>query len=153
LSDLTTNDWMGKADATSRGLLDSIHVRAMICTNVCSNTVSASTPYNFAVSGDAAKGGASFTATSSALGPNNNNAWSGATYFDGAKEYWVNMIEAWPHQWGNGSAGGNHCSSWTSNSSGISGNKGISTSTTGGRWWGTTTTCDQTRRLICLVNP
>jgi hypothetical protein len=156
LSDLTANDWLGKTDATTRSLLNSTNVKAFLCTYgggwECSFPT-ASTVYYFAVSGDATKGGASFTTTSGSNGPNDSNAWSGATYFNGTKEYWTNHGVWAGTQWAYG-PDATQCSLWASNSSAVSGNMGLSTSTAEGRWKTSIAgTCDQARRLICLVNP
>ena len=152
---MTANDWLGKTDATTRGLINSTHVKAFLCTYggdwACSFP-NPSTLYYFAVSGAATKGGASFTTTSGSIGPNDSNGWSGATYFDGTKEYWVNHGTAWETQWGYGPTP-TQCTQWTSNSSGVSGLIGLSTTTDSGRWNLGSRTCDQTRRLICMVNP
>lgn len=166
LDNLTNNDWMGKADAQARGLLNAGHVKAWLCTNApaggCVSDALPNTEYFFAVSGDATKGGASFTADADMSGPGNAANWSGTSYFDGAKQYWTARgyyaspdDEHWPtdaNATGGGQNSGN-CSVW-SDTVGF-GVDGISNSTDKARWSATlsTTSCASSLHIVCFVHP
>ena len=159
LSDLTANDWMGKADATTRSLINSTKIKAMFI-GATSQHANPSTRYFFAVSGDNTLGGAFFTSNASGYGPNNTQNWSGINYLGGYREYWTGydnngVAATWDNYTANGdnwycNAGGGR---WTSNSSAATGCVGASASTTWGRWCGGVIACDQTRRLLCFVHP
>lgn len=161
LADLTANDWLGKADAVSRGLLQSGNVKAFLCkdSSTCNNAL-ANVTYFFAVAGDTTKGGASFTTDGSGRGPQNNADWSGTNHFDGSKEYWTGRTgggipDLWPTLPTGGSWAGTLCNTggWASNSSGHSGAYGSSNDTDAGRWHQGNATCNTTRRLVCFVHP
>lgn len=154
LSDLTANDWLGKADAVSRGLLNSVNVRAFICPNSCRRGVTGIT-YKFAVSGENTKGGASFVSDSNGDGPNNSQNWSGTNYFDGYKEYWAGYAGTSELVSDDGGVHGSswYCDTWTNGTSGQTGGGGLSDSTTKGRWQGIRPTCDLEKRLVCWVHP
>jgi hypothetical protein len=155
LDDLTNNDWMGKADAVSRGLLNGANVKAFLC---CNNALP-NVEYFFAVSGDDTKGGASFTTDALGQGPGNTQNWAGTNYFDGAKEYWAGRnfgtATAWSTTAG-GSAVTQRCSTWTVNSSVTptnGGYVGASNGTGVDRWGASLIACNLTRRLVCFVHP
>ena len=157
LADLTANNWMGKADATTRGIIDFEHIKPFLCggSHGCPYAVP-NVAYYFAVSGDATKGGAFFTATSAGNGPNDASAWSGSTYFDGTKDFWSGNNNANGNSLFGNSAGTPtviRCNGWISNSAAHGGTIGLSTATTSGRWASTTPTCDNTKRLVCFVHP
>lgn len=183
LTDLTNNDWMGKTDASNRGLVNSTHVRALLCDSVgqICRTGTASQPYAYAVSGDTSKGGGIFTVNSSGYGPGYLAAWSGTTAFGGAYEYWTGIWAGnssnapWDDTlWTRGAfycGSGNHSngcsgtgSAWTSSSSSVRATTGLSSATDRSRWnknntggdcsdEGNHATCDQALHLICMVNP
>ncbi len=151
LADLTANDWLGKATST----VDATHVFAFICPNITCNNPLPNTTYNFAVSGDVTKGGASFTVDASQRGPGNNIAWTGTNYFDGIKEYFTGRSWSGTTSWWHlpSSDNNNNCNSWTSNSAIVTGRYGNSNNTDHVRWgqWGPT--CDIPKHLLCFVHP
>lgn len=153
LNDLTANDWNGKADAQARGLLDSVHVKGWLCDrwNGCNNVL-ASTTYKFAVSGDAAKGGASFTADASSSGPGNTENWSGVNYFGGDYIYWTGRESGTDTAWGfNNDQNSLVCeTNWSKTSGG--GYIGTSNKTDAQRW-SATLTCTTLNHLVCMVHP
>lgn len=154
LADLTANDWMGKTDAQARGLLDSSHVRGFLCSKSTCNQALANTEYFFAVSGDPAKGGASFTTDETGMGPNNAADWSGASYFDGNKSYWTGRTD-WSGGilWGNGHPDGNYnCNNW--GSPGVTARIGESSHTDEARWHHSSRACNsELHHLVCFVHP
>ncbi|MAE50535.1 MAG: hypothetical protein CMH27_01865 [Micavibrio sp.] len=160
LDDLTANNWMGKADATARGLLNAAHVKAFLCSRFTCNNALPSVTYYFAVSGELASGGASFTVDSDGIGPNDSANWSGATYFNGNKEYWVNRQADSATQWRNnphGQADKARCEfspGWTSIEAGSGGGIGQSNTTNNDRWdAGNGNDCNVARYLVCMVHP
>ena len=160
LTDLTNNDWMNKADATSRGLLIGTKVRAFLCdgTSTCQNPLANST-YTFAVSGNTAKGGAWFTADASGLGPGNTQNWSGANYF-GSATYWTGRPtgQGTASTWANtGISNWTSCLSWTrsDSGSGFQAMSGMSNSSIATRWANNSQMCTTAldHQLICMVHP
>lgn len=149
---------MGKADAISRGILMTGNVKAFSCRASLCGSLLPNVKYFFAVSGDPAAGGAFFTTDSSARGPGNTENWAGSNYFNGAKEYWSNRNSFSTSLWNNDTQGSptiNMCSNWASDSAAHGGNTGFSNSVSSARWSfaATPITCDQMRRLVCIVNP
>lgn len=57
LNELTTYDWRGKANAQSRGLLNSTNVKAWLCSGSSCQNLNAWQIYQFAVANDPDKGG------------------------------------------------------------------------------------------------
>ena len=149
LADLTANDWMGKVDAQARGLLNASHVKAFIA----SIPPMPNTEYFFAVSGDASKGGASFTTDETGAGPGNNANWSGASYFDGSKNYWASRGTTDAEHWRPTNSAGATCSTWSDGTGGNNGWPGDSNQTDAKRWYVTSTTCDTALHLVCMVHP
>lgn len=159
LSDLTNNDWMGKADAISRGMLANGNIHAFQCAGSACNSAMANVKYFFAVSGDPAAGGAHFTTDGTGLGPGNTQNWSGSNYFNGAKNYWSVRENVSTSLWTNTSSGGNgnnKCNNWASSSADyptFGGNIGQSNSIGISRWNSSPVACDSQRRLVCFVHP
>lgn len=159
LTDLTANDWLNKSDASSRGLLDSTHVKAWISGSSVNNAL-ANVTYTFAVSGDNTKGGATFVTDSNGRGPGNTQNWSGTNYFDGYKEYWTGRdMGDTATLWGTGSFDSdsfcfNGASGWSTNASSPNkGKQGISSATDKNRFNHSKVACNLTRRLVCFVHP
>ena len=164
LDDLTANDWQGKADAQARGLLNAAHIKAFIgggdpnSEDEGAQYALPGTTYFFAVSGDATKGGASFTTNAAGQGPGNADNWSGASYFAGDKEYWGGRHSEFGHDllwptnnpWAIG-CGTTGASQWdtTGNTSSI----GKTNSTTNGRWHNSGYSASVARHLVCMVHP
>jgi hypothetical protein len=156
LSDLTANDWNGKADAISRSLINSTKVRAWICDDYLScNDAVAGVDYYFAVSGDIAKGGAYFTADSSNHGPDNLQNWSGTNYFGGMIDYWTGRLgSAADDDWGGSHWQSNyHCAHWTDSTAGETAVYGVSNGVNYTRWNNSTANCNITKNLVCYVHP
>lgn len=160
LDDLTNNDWMGKGDAQTRGLLAASKVKAFLCASnpsSCQNVLP-SVRYFFAVSGDSAKGGASFTANANAEGPGNTQNWSGVNYFDGDKTYWTGRsLDSTDLLWPKSSwvEDQRSCTKWTSAAVTTVTLRGISNATDKKRWvdTGIGGNCASSQKLICLVHP
>lgn len=158
LDDLTANSWMGKGSAT----VDDAHIEPFICASdgavFCVDALP-STTYYFAVSGDATKGGASFTTNASGIGPNNTQNWSGTNYFDGVKTYWSGRQQSAPNNaWVDSHiAGGSgaQCLGATKSWTGTSGATAIgnTNSTDWNRWAAPSQVCSATRHLVCFVHP
>lgn len=160
LDDLTANDWMGKSDAQSRSILNAGHVRAFMCSRGSCNNALPSTTYYFAVSGELASGGASFTTDADTLGPNDSASWSGSTYFNGNKEYWSNRESNSSTQWKNnphGQSTQSRCEfspGWTNIDAGGGGAVGQTNTTNNDRWdAGNGNDCNVARHLVCMVHP
>ena len=158
LTNLNANDWMGKADATSRGLLTSNNVQAFLCTTTyCQNPLAGAT-YAFAVSGDNTKGGATFVTDSDGHGPSDSNNWSGSTYFGSTVTYWTGRTSGGGTAtvWGDTTNNWATCQSWIgTGGSGFQAVYGTSNSTNAGRWASAAENCmvSASRRLICMVHP
>lgn len=151
LTDLTANDWLNKADAVSRGLLNGMNVRAFLCDNICQNVVAGVT-YTFAVSGNPAMGGAEFTADMSARGPGNTQNWSGTNYFGTAAEYWSGRGAGSSALWASVPDLSSRCYGW-SGTTGYTSRYGTANATDGQRWDASSAGCVAQKKLICLVQP
>lgn len=172
LSDLTNNDWNGKDDAQARGILNLDNIRAFLCYGdnnttsgsapfICQNPL-ANTMYYFAVSGDATKGGAFFTADGEGRGPENSQNWSGVNYFASDAEIWTGRPHNSATQW---QRGGEQWSSpacdvqWDGyGTPGNAGNPdyGLYGSTNNSdhkRWRMGTQACSSSLKLVCMVHP
>ena len=156
LSDLQSNDWLNKADAVSRGLVNSTHIQAFICgsrSGICQLPI-ANTTYTFAASGSIATGGATFTTDSSSQGPGNTQNWSGSNYFGSNYTYWTGMNTTSSTLWGvtpHSLTCQDSGSDWVSASPG--GVVGNSNSTNAGRWSISASSCTNPGNLICMVHP
>ena len=155
LTDLQNNNWMGKADAQSRGIITAGNIKAFLCTdtNSCRNLMP-STTYTFAASGQPMRGGATFTTNSAGLGPNNNINWAGTNYFGGDYQYWTSRLSTNEQTWSaTGNSGGSSatCSYYTTTAA--SGRIGTSNATDSTRWTWQGTGCSTPNRLICIVHP
>jgi hypothetical protein len=158
LTDLTDNDWMGKANAQSRGLLDAAHVKGFFCSNLAPsprcNNAQARTTYQFAVSGAPADGGATFTSHALyAYAPNDEASWAGATYFNGTHTYWTGRLVGGLNTMWSISDHTDDCNSWTSGTSPSTGRTGTSNATQNSRFSNASPLCDGTYRLVCFVHP
>lgn len=151
---LQDEDWMGKADATARGLINATHIKPWICYNsaICEDFASGAT-YKFAVAGSPAVGGGSFTVGADSVTMDTQN-WSGATQFGGTYTYWTGRDSA-----GTATVPGpgaySPCSNWTANDDiwSVSSGIGTSNSNNGGRWYTARPSCINTHRFICVVHP
>ncbi|MFZ5693968.1 MAG: lectin-like protein [Pseudomonadota bacterium] len=160
LNELRAYSWEGKTDAELRGLIVPSKVKAFLCNGTTCQDPQPSTTYYFAVAGTA-YGGGTFVTDASGLGPNDNNNWTNTTRLcttpDGyggcasGSNYWTGRNTGTTNVWP-AAAHANHCTDWTSSASGVSGRAGT-TGTGTGRWSSGSPTCNNTRRLICIVNP
>lgn len=158
LTDLTNNVWIGKSDAQTRGLLTSANVRPFLCDGSACAPLVPSTSYSFALSGDASKGGATFTTDSMGRGPGNAVNWSGAAAFGTSVSYWSGRGMGSTTKWGQTSleSSGSDvaCSAWSVGTFFGFGTTGASNGTSWGRWYGLMPTgCNSSNRLVCLVSP
>jgi hypothetical protein len=156
LSDLTTYDWKGKADASSRSLLVSAHVTGMAPVGYSCHGPVANTVYVFAKSGDTTAGGAMMVTDASGYGPGDWGYWAASAYFNGKWTYWMGQqgTNGWS-SWGacsTGSPQDSRCNSWTTSTSG-GGYGGLYGLTTVNRFDNGTGDCSGTQHLICFVNP
>ncbi len=161
LTDLTNNDWMGKADAVSRGILNATKVKAFLCDSGLCNNAMGNANYYYAVAGNATVGGGYFSTNASGRGPDNRNPWAAANYFGSGATYWTNRhpviggaysYDVWssdPHQSGSVWV----CEDWTSNSNARDGTYGDASFDDHGRWKYQGATCNTTKKLICFVHP
>lgn len=152
LTDLTDNNWLNKADAVSRGLLNSTKVRAFLCNSANCQNVLAGASYTFAVSDAPAIGGASFTADVTSRAPGNTQNWSGVNYFGTAAEYWTARDTGASDLWPTVRDGSNRCSNWTE-SAGYTAGFGSANATNAARWASSSVSCAEVKKLICLVHP
>lgn len=156
--DLRTHNFKGKQGS----FLPIDTVKAFLCSasDTCTN-LKPSSPYAFAVSGDATLGGAVFYTNSIAQGPDDGGAnWATSDHFGSAVEYWTGRAggSTSPNRWFLDGSSIN-ATGWTvSASSGGPGNTGewgTSNSTTETRW---TASATGTRfsatplALICIVD-
>lgn len=158
LADLTAQDWLNKADAVSRGLLDASHVKAFLCEagsgGVCVNPMPGVT-YTFAVSGNPTYGGAVFVTDDTGRGPGNAQNWTGSNYFGTTAEYWAARSSSSAILWGTsggGTSASNDCANWNT----VSGSGYIATAnaTNGNRWFiSSATSCSGAKKLVCMVHP
>lgn len=155
LTDLTANNWTGKTTANTNGWLVASNVKAWLCDQYaqCNNFLP-NTTYRFARSGDTTSTGTSFTANASGVGFGNTTAWNGAGYFNLANtNYWTGRL-AGTSTYSSDAGSGNTCGSWTSASSGQTGDRGNTSQTGINRWAQGSTACNTTtRRMICIVHP
>ncbi len=149
---VTHTNWRGYATALANGQLVSSKVHASLCgtTTTCNNLMPL-TNYYFAKANDPTAGGSFFTTMPSGNGPNDNASWAAANYFSGTYSYWSGRI-GYSSYWD--SSEPNVCTNWSTSSNAISGSTGISSSGDAQRFQDFThPTCDQTRRLICYIDP
>lgn len=154
LTDLTDNDWLNKADAVSRGLLNGTKVKAFLCSSSTCQNVIAGAHYTFAASGAPSIGGASFTADISSRGPGNTQNWSGVNYFGTAAEYWTGRAAGAADLWSTTEDGNNRCyGNWSVGTSGYGGGYGVANAVNGARWQNGSAGCTAVKKIICLVHP
>lgn len=155
----TYTSWRGYSTANSNGQITAGKVHAFLCVREGCNNLMPLTTYYFAYANDGTPGGASFTTDATGLGPNDSAIWSAANYFSGTYTYWMNRQDdpgggVTPTKWTNDSSGtSDECARWTDSSSGSLGDYGNSSMTDARRWWESRNFCDNTKRLICFVNP
>jgi hypothetical protein len=171
LYDLTHyTNWWGYSTANSAGLLTSSNIKAFLCDGTSCNNVVANKTYYFSNNYDSSAGGGSFTSDSSGLGPNDNVAWSKASYFGGQQPNGINSVwvswmgraagssSLWAStsQAASGSSG--TCNGWTTSTNGTYfGSAGWANSTNSSRWNANTNStqnrCGNAFSIVCLVNP
>jgi len=151
LSSLNTDTWKNKASA---GTLTANRVRAFLCraAGTCNGAALPSQQYIFAMGGDVASGGASFTTDSSGFGPGDSANWIGATYFGGDYNYWTGHAANTATSF-NQTGVASQCSNWGSSLNTVTGVMGSSSNTGSARWNNGTTSCDTTEHLLCIVDP
>lgn len=155
LTDLQNNDWLGKTDAQSRGIITAGNIKAFLCTDVgtCRNLMP-STTYTFAVAGQPSRGGATFATDNAGLGPNNNINWAGTNYFGGDYQYWTSRLTGTEQAWSaQGNGGGTAATCGYYNATSASGRVGTSNATGSTRWQWVSEGCSTPQRLICIVHP
>jgi len=152
LSDLTSYDWAGKADAVSRGQLVAGKVRAWLTTSGTNNNVNASTTYYFARAGRPDVGGATFTSDASQKLPMYTTPWSGQNYFGGSVRYWIGSRDYASTYANTGGCCTGYCSNWADGSSGQSTGTGTAAGWGYERYTGGAS-CDTPLYMICLVQP
>lgn len=152
LTDLQSNNWLNKADAAGRGLLDSSHVEAWLCnSSVCQNALAGSS-YTFAASGSPATGGGSFVADGSGLGPGNTQNWSGSNYFGSGYGYWTGRTTGTNTVWGGPNS--DCMNNWSPSGGGWNAVSGDANAIDSTRWLFANGNCTAvTNHLVCMVHP
>lgn len=152
LNDLQSNDWRGKADAVSRGLLTINNVTAFLASTTGYGNPMPITRYYFARSGSPASGGADFLTDWAGQGPGWPNTWAGYNYFDGSYDYWIGSRNYSDNYFGVNGCCNSYCDNWTNNSAGVVTGKGSAAEYGYNRYRGSAN-CAQQLYLICIVNP
>lgn len=153
LSELTTYDWRGKADAQSRNLLNSNHVKAWLCTGSNCQNLNAWQIYQFAAANDPDKGGATISVESDSLTHNNMQNWSGQNYW-GHASYYTGRDTGTATAFGETQYG--PCQGWEYNgpTSSIYGAIGSTYYNDTRRWYNYSGgTCPEKYRIACIVHP
>ena len=151
LSTLQSSAWLNKAAAVANGQLTNSNVRPWLCTTTeCQNLVADAT-YAYASVSNPTRGGATMTASAEGYTEDDGLAYEDNTAFgndNGFRRFYTGRgVE-------NQTPYTTTCSDWTSNSSGISTTNTPSDVSYYPEKLGVTVdTCDQTIRLICLVDP
>lgn len=158
LDDLINNDWQGKADAQSRGLLVVARVRAFICTTTNCNNLLPGVAYHFSAGGFPAVGGATITVGLDGSAPHNTDNWTGTNYFGADAYYWSGRgLTGDPALWGDTPAvttpGTQVCNNYNSVSGSHSARIGHTNQTGEARWNAGTGACSGARHLLCIVHP
>jgi hypothetical protein len=150
LTDLTNNDWKGKATA---GILSAGRVKAFLCSGSSCNNLSPNTPYILSTSGDPAAGGVGFVTNANGQGFGHqfyND--SGGAIWRSNTDFWTNRGTLNDELWSNTPKGGNHCANWSSTTG--NGHKGNSSGNGERyRWDNGTSSCGSTLYLACVVEP
>lgn len=147
LDNLKAQNWNGKTGVNLHGGT----VWAWLCNGTLCEELEASTTYTFARAGSASSGGGTFTTNLSSRGPGDSTRWSDSAVFGATQDYWTGRGSGSTTLWPT-SSDSNHCTSWTSDDSGISGQTGNSNETNSDRWFNGTDTCDTNKRLLCFVS-
>lgn len=153
LNDLTANNWLGKADAVSRGQLVASKVQAFLASSGLNNNLVGNTTYYFSRSGYPDIGGAPFTTTAIGQAPNNPSPWSAHNYFGAAVKYWIGSRDYTENYFNlNGCCTG-YCSNWGSSSSGELTGTGMSSGYGRERYSASNSYCNIPNYVICMVHP
>lgn len=153
LSQLTTYNWRGKADAQARNLLNDTNVKAWLCNGSGCQNLNAWQIYQFAVANDPNKGGATISVEDDALTHNNTQNWSGENYW-GHAAYFTGRESGSATKFGATMYG--PCGGWDDNSTSGSnyGAVGSSYNSDSKRWRHIhSSTCSNFYRLACIVHP
>lgn len=157
LDDLVNNDWLGKTDAQSRGLLVSTRVWAFICTTAYCRNLLPGVTYHFAASGYPAIGGGTMNVGMDGSAPNDSNNWTGINYFGADAYYWSGRaLTGDPALWGttpHTATSTAVCNNYSSVSGSHTARIGHTNQTGAARWNTGTGACSGTRHLLCIVNP
>lgn len=146
LADLQANNWLGKGNAA----LTAGNVKALICDSTTCNTAMPHTEYSYARSGSATDGGGSFTTNGSSVGTNDTTDWG---LFGINSDFWTNLGSSSASTWVNSPDSSDSCNNWASSSSGYRGGHGNTYHADRYRWKAGTRTCQNTMRLMCIVDP
>ncbi len=159
LTDVTANNWVGKATASANGQLIAAKVKAFMCDNTTCNNLTANTVYAFARSGSLSAGGMWMTTDASGRGPNDNAAWQAYNYWNAGSSFWSGYRDTvsntvWATTVNAATTTSHNCNNWTNNTVGVTGAKGNATATNNSRWYNASlVTCDGPYYLACMVNP
>jgi hypothetical protein len=156
LTEMNTYPWLGKNDATARGLLNSTHVKAFLCDGTSCNNPNASTVYTFAAANENF-GGQTFTTNSSGAGPGDGMIWDGSMEFayPNGYEYFTNRAAGSATLWGTTTGGSTtSCSNWSSTTGApIYGSADTANSQRWNLYENPGVVCSSPLYLVCLVNP
>ncbi len=152
LNEVTANDWMGKADASSRGQLVASKVRAYLTTSGVNNNFLPNTTYYFARAGRTDVGGAPFTSDGTGRGPGNPSPWSAQNYFGTAIKFWMGSRDYSTNYAGTNGCCTGYCSNWGSSSSGENTTAGSPAAYGNARFTGNAS-CNTPLYILCMVHP
>lgn len=150
LAELTAQDWAGKVEAASEGLLDANHVRAFLCDGVNCQDAVPNRSYLFARA-NTTFGGRSFTANELGQGPGDRANWDDAGTFGADLFVWTGRASVSDLAWAGSHA--KTCAGWTSARTSDAGRDGSTNFTTVRRWENTDAPCTSLRHLYCFVHP
>ncbi len=153
LSDLIANTWLGKSEATARGLLIASKVRAFLCDSTTCQNLNSNALYFYATGTGSSFGGAELVTDATAAGPGDaGNQWSRSDRFGASYNLHTGRSLGGSTLWGLTSAT-DTCSNWSTAVAGNFGQNGFTNTSGTGRWSNGTIDCSATRRLVCFVNP
>ncbi|MBX3022814.1 MAG: hypothetical protein KF799_14160 [Bdellovibrionales bacterium] len=155
VSDLTTYNWMGKTDATTRSLISSENIKPFLCSQAGCFAAIPSETYAFARANSVSSGGATFIADSTGSGPGDALSWSSSTGFDSTNKYWSGRAQGSATAWSNSpnTNTADDCNAYASGSGTFSGYEGSPANTTAARWYSAgTVVCSGSKRLVCFVH-
>ena len=149
IADLLANDWLGKPDATARGLLVAERVLALLCDGAGCTNLEGRTTMRFARSGQPDFGGDTFVTEPGGAGPNNRYPWNVATKFGDVATYWTGRAAGQVDRWSSSSLA-DQCGGFTATTGTARVGRSVADAY---RWSEVDAACTEQHRLLCLVLP